>query len=251
MTAWPLVPFGELLTKSEEWVKLDPFGTYKQVTVKLWGHGVIERNTVQGHEIGSDTRLVVRTDQFLISRIDARNGACGVVPTTLDGAVVSNDFPTFTVNRNRLEPQFLNWYTKTSRFVEDCKAASEGTTNRVRLKEDRFLVMATPLPPIEQQRRLVGQLSTLSDRHSAVLRLRQESEAQLQAVCRSMLFSEINSEATRMSDLVSLRQGRHQGRASEFLFVRRGLLFRKGRIQRTDEERNGVRLWPPNADSGG
>jgi type I restriction enzyme S subunit len=183
MTAWPLVPLGELLTKSEEWVKLDPFGTYKQVTVKLWGHGVIERNTVQGHEIGSDTRFVVRTDQFVISRIDARNGASGVVPKSLDGAVVSSDFPTFTVNRNKLEPQFFNWYSKTARFVEDCKAASEGTTNRVRLKEDRFLAMSMPLPLIDEQRWIVERVNDLFHKTAAASRLAAESTDAANMLC--------------------------------------------------------------------
>lgn len=66
--------------------------------------------------------------------------------------------------------------------------------------------MSVPLPPLEEQRRIVEQLSTFTNRRSAVLRLKRESEAQLQALCRSMLFSEANSQTTRMSDLVSLRQ---------------------------------------------
>jgi type I restriction enzyme S subunit len=40
--------------------------------------------------------------------------------------------------------------------------ASEGTTNRVRLKEDQFLAMTMPLPPLEEQRRIVERLQTLS-----------------------------------------------------------------------------------------
>ena len=52
---------------------------------------------------------------------------------------VSSDFPVFTVNPSRILPKYLEWMSKTHFFVDLCKAASEGTTNRVRLKEDRFL----------------------------------------------------------------------------------------------------------------
>ena len=139
MTGWPLVPFSKLLTKSEERIKLEPLAKYRQVTVKLWGQGVVERSVVTGQEIGSETRLVVRANQLLISRIDARNGASGLVPESLDGAVVSSDFPAFSADRDRLDPRFLGWYAETARFVEDCKAASEGTTNRVRLNRSSRL----------------------------------------------------------------------------------------------------------------
>lgn len=161
MSDWPMVPLGDLLTRSEEWVRLDPLATITQVRVQWWGQGAVVRQIATAGELGSDKWLAVRWNQFLISRIDARKGAAGVVPRTLDGAFVSNDFPAFNVDLDRLEPQFLDWYSKTARFVDDCTAASEGTTNRVRLKEDRFLAMSMPLPPLEEQRRIVERVEYL------------------------------------------------------------------------------------------
>jgi len=52
--------------------------------------------------------------------------------------------------------------SKTNTFVDLCKAASEGTTNRVRLKEDRFLNTEIPLPPLAEQRRLVERIDALA-----------------------------------------------------------------------------------------
>ncbi len=52
--------------------------------------------------------------------------------------------------------------SRTPGFVNLCKAASEGTTNRVRLKEDRFLAMTIPLPPLPQQRRIVARIEGLA-----------------------------------------------------------------------------------------
>lgn len=52
--------------------------------------------------------------------------------------------------------------SRTPGFVNLCKAASEGTTNRVRLKEDRFLAMTIPLPPLPQQRRIVARIEELA-----------------------------------------------------------------------------------------
>jgi type I restriction enzyme, S subunit len=162
MSGTPMVPLGEVLRKSEQWIQVDPEQKYKEVTVRLWGNGVVIRREVSGAEIVSSRRLIVHAGQFIVSRIDARNGASGLVPPELDGAVVSNDFPTFDTDRGKLEPRYLGWMAKTRGFVELCKAASEGTTNRVRLKEDRFLLTSIPLPPLEDQLHLVKRIETLA-----------------------------------------------------------------------------------------
>ncbi|MDK9720432.1 MAG: restriction endonuclease subunit S [Rhodospirillales bacterium] len=102
---------------------------------------------------------------MILSKIDARNGAIGLVPQELDGAIVSNDFPSFEfVDRTRFDPAFMGWMARSRHFVELCKAASEGTTNRVRIKEDRFLAQQIPLPPLAEQQAIVCRLETLADK---------------------------------------------------------------------------------------
>jgi type I restriction enzyme, S subunit len=156
------VNLGEILRKSEECIDIRPDQQYRQVTIKMWGRGVVLRNEVSGTEIAALRRLKVQAGQFILSRIDARNGALGIVPEALDGAVVSNDFPAFGVNTSRILPAYLGWMSKTHDFVELCKAASEGTTNRVRLQEDRFLALQIPLPPLAEQRRIVARIEELA-----------------------------------------------------------------------------------------
>ncbi len=159
---WPMVPLGEVLRRSDDWISIDPQAMYREVTVRLWGKGVTQRRECLGAEIKSDRRLRVRPGQFIASRIDARNGAFGLIPDELDGAVVTNDFPVFAPDKAKLHVGFLGWLSKTNSFIDLCRAASEGTTNRVRLKEDRFLATAIPLPPIEEQRRIVGRIEVLA-----------------------------------------------------------------------------------------
>jgi type I restriction enzyme, S subunit len=159
---WPLVPLGDVLAPSEEWIDLQPDADYQEVTVKLWGKGVVLRRQVKGAEVAAKRRLIVHKNQFILSRIDARNGAFGLIPDALDGAIVSNDFPVFNPAPSRILPAFLAWMSKTQKFVEICKAASEGTTNRVRLKRDRFLTTEIPLPPLDEQRRIVARIEALA-----------------------------------------------------------------------------------------
>jgi type I restriction enzyme S subunit len=133
MQNWQAVQIGRLLKKSNNWVAIESDAIYQEVTVRLSGKGVVPRGYRQGSDIGGERRLQVKAGQFIISRIDARNGASGIIPPELDGAVVTNDFPVFDFDEDLLMPRFLFWLSKTAAFVQACRAASEGTTNRVRL----------------------------------------------------------------------------------------------------------------------
>lgn len=188
------IPLSAILRKSEESITIDSAETYRQVTVKLWGKGVTQRGVVSGAEIAASRQNVVREGQLIVSRIDARNGAIGIVPSELDGALVSNDFPTFDINRDLVIPEYLGWFCRTDSFVDECRHASEGTTNRVRLKEDRFLDRKVRVPELLQQQEVVGFLSKLSTEIEKVQLATQEQGALLQSLL-SAKFNELCMEA--------------------------------------------------------
>lgn len=194
---WQRVPLGEVLTRSEEMIEIVPTERYTQVTVRLWGKGVVPRGEVGGLEVASGRRFLVRKGQFILSRIDARHGAFGIVPDELDGAIATNDFPTFEVDEKSASRSFLSWLSRTQDFVHLCQRASEGTTNRVRLKEARFLDMPIPLPDRKEQDRIVAKLDALSARIDGVrecyLQIEQEADALLHSA-----FARIIEGAPRM-----------------------------------------------------
>jgi type I restriction enzyme S subunit len=164
MKAWPKVALGKLLRRSDESAVLNPATEYHEVTIKLWGKGVVSRGKVYGSDVVS-VRRVVRANQLIMSKIDARNGAIGLVPPELDGAIVSNDFPSFEFrDPDQCDAAFMGWLVRSAPFVDLCTAASEGTTNRVRIKEDRFLDQHIALPPMAEQRTLVARLDALTEK---------------------------------------------------------------------------------------
>ena len=181
---WPTPPLAELLTLAEEQITIQPTETYKQITVRLWGKGVVLRGEVIGGEIATTRSNIARSEQFIMSRIDARHGAFGLVPAVLDGAIVTNDFPLFEVNKAKLLPRFLEWVSKTHDFVELCRRASEGTTNRVRLKVDRLLNSPFPLPLVDEQRRIVAHIEALAGRIAEARGLRQQAVAEAETLLR-------------------------------------------------------------------
>lgn len=151
---YPMAKIGSFLKKSKNQIEIQDDIEYKQVTVKTNNGGVIARNDGQlkkGSEIGTKRQTVVHAGQFIVSKIDARNGAFGVIPNELEGAIVTNDFPVFDVDSTKILPQFMLLISTTPQFVEFARKCSSGTTNRKRIDIDAFLQQVIPLPSLEEQ----------------------------------------------------------------------------------------------------
>lgn len=152
---YPMARIGSFLVKSKDTIEVQDDVEYKQVTIKINNGGVVPRNngeTILGSKIGTKRQHVVHARQFIMSKIDARNGAYGIVPEELDGAIVTNDFPVFDVDTEKIIPQFLVLVSTTEKFVEFARKCSSGTTNRKRIDIDAFLNQQIPLPSIEEQK---------------------------------------------------------------------------------------------------
>ena len=177
------ITIDRFLTKAEDWVPVKPDENYKQITARLWGKGLTLRGEVPGSAIAAARQYCAKAGQFLISRIDARHGAFGIVPEDLDGALVSNDFPCFNIDASTVLPHFFEWYSRTPEFIDLCRRASEGSTNRVRMKEAKFLKMTVPLPSLDEQRRIVEKLDRVAalvdDRRNAIEAAERETQALL------------------------------------------------------------------------
>ena len=155
---FPMAKIGSFLTKSKEQIEIQDDVEYKQVTVKINNGGVVARNDGQlkkGSEIGTKRQTVVHAGQFIVSKIDARNGAFGIIPNDLEGAIVTNDFPVFNVDNTKILPQFMVLISTTPQFVEFARKCSSGTTNRKRIDINAFLEQVIPLPSLEEQGRFV------------------------------------------------------------------------------------------------
>jgi restriction endonuclease S subunit len=104
-----------------------------------------------GVNISADKMSRVKAGQFILSGIDARNGAFGIIPPELDGAVVTNDFWHFEIDESIVSKEYFLWLTSTPYFDDICNKASDGTTNRIRLQAERFYTQELYVPNIDNQ----------------------------------------------------------------------------------------------------
>lgn len=154
--SYELAKIGDFLLKNRNVVNIEDNEVYNRVTVKINNKGVILRDTKRGINIGTKKQYLTKSGQFIISKIDARNGAFGIISNELDNAIVTNDFPLFDVNIQKINPQFLLLITTTKVFIKFAQSCSSGTTNRQRMDIDLFLNQQIPLPILEEQNSIVN-----------------------------------------------------------------------------------------------
>lgn len=157
-SVYPLVPLSEVLKRIKNSVVIEDETLYRRITVRLYGQGVLKRDELYGREIATKKQFVAHEGQLIISRIDARNGAFGIVPKELNGAIVTNDFWLFDV-QNAL-PQYLTLVLSSERFQQYWHTKSSGTTNRQRVGEEDFLKAKIVLPPLDTQKEILNKYNT-------------------------------------------------------------------------------------------
>jgi len=76
---------------------------------------------------------------------------------------------------------------------------------RESVSPEQFLSLEIPLPPLTEQRRIVGLIETLASKMDEARSLRHQAVEEAEALLRSILASDTSSESTAMRDLVRLR----------------------------------------------
>jgi type I restriction enzyme S subunit len=174
--AWPRVRLGDILLRYKDSLDIEDDEEYTRLTIRINGRGVAIRDKVSGREIGTKRQFRVKAGQFLLSKIDARNGAFGLVPDDCDEAIVTGNFWAFDISTDRVVPRFIDLLTKTPLFVDYSIKASSGTTNRLYLQEEKFAEQQIELPPIADQEKIVARIDTAQQQLLAAAKLRASIE---------------------------------------------------------------------------
>ena len=170
---WPLVRLGDVLLRRKDGVDVEDDKEYTRLTIRMNGQGVDVRDKTYGREIGTKRQFKVKAGQFLLSKIDARNGAFGIIPSHCHDAIVTGNFWAFDISSDKVISGFIDQLAKTTFFVDYSIKASSGTTNRRYLQEEKFVEQQIELPPIEVQKQIVSKIDTIKDKLQAASALQE------------------------------------------------------------------------------
>jgi type I restriction enzyme S subunit len=209
MSRWPKVALSDLILRVERFEDRDDFKTYTFGGTYSYARGIF----VSGKKVGSSFALPriqrIRKGDFVYCKIMAWEGAFGVVPTEADNCVLSNAFVVYKTNQRVLDINFLGYYFKVSSHWNAIGSQSTGTNvRRQSLHPSQFEKYQIPLPPIEKQHAIVTRLDAIADKVRQVEAKLDEIEADLNNICRGLVFSTPNGLANiiPMREFLTLRR---------------------------------------------
>lgn len=206
MMDWPLVRLGEVLQEVSDPVAVDPAAKYSNLGLYSYARGAFAKPTIDGARTSAKTLYRVRAGRLIYSRLFAFEGAYAVVPDAMDGFFVSNEYPVFEHDADRVSVGYLKWLLTEPAVWRAIAFGSKGLgLRRQRVHPAQILSYSAPLPPLAEQQRIVARL----DRVSALVEARARATAAMEADLQAMLakaFARCIEDAPRrpMSEVAPL-----------------------------------------------
>jgi len=167
--AWPRVALAELVIQRRDAVKIESGGEYRLLGVRWYGEGAFHRETVTRKTSKATTVYRVKPGQFIYNRLFAGKGSFGLVLPEFADAFVSNEFPLFDTDTERLSTEYLKLYFQQRPVWEYVEAVSTGTTaSRNRWKESQFLAHHIPLPALAMQEQIIEVINAVDGQIAAL-----------------------------------------------------------------------------------
>lgn len=145
-TGWRWTTMGEFLTHSPNFFTIDDSQEYQLVTVKLHGKGVVSRCYMKGSQIRTKDQQRIKRDQFLVAEIDAKFGGFGIVPSELDGAIVSGHYFLYDIDKIKVLPEFLQCFICSGILTKSIQKDIQGALNYSAIRPHHILEVPFPLP---------------------------------------------------------------------------------------------------------
>lgn len=140
----------------------DPLGIYPFATVERATGEVKPKEVTDTQYAPSDLRLIKAGD-IVVSGIDLVNGSVGYATELVQDMVVSKEFYTLRVRKDReqdVDARYLALLLRTPNARELVAGTVTGTSNRTRVEDEQALlgIPLPALPPIEEQRKLANRV---------------------------------------------------------------------------------------------
>ena len=133
---------------------------------------------------------------IVFSKIDARSGAIGVLPSDIAKAVVTSEYPVFATDLARLEAAFVKLVLRTGGFIDALRNEASGTSGRKRVTADAFEDLRIPVPAPHEQRAMVAAHEAAMDRAEALEREADAAESEAIAAFEAALGLEAPAPST-------------------------------------------------------
>ncbi len=161
----PVVSLGELIRVERRPVEVVTDRDYQEIGIYSYGRGIFHKRARSGLEVGSKDLFLMKDGDLILQITFAWEGAIALCSKAQDGLFGSVRYPTFRVDESRCFPPFLVKYLCTTRGLEQIGRICPGSAGRNRvLSTKRIPEIMVPLPPLDEQRRIVDQIESVAAR---------------------------------------------------------------------------------------
>lgn len=183
-SGWRIARFDEICDKVDRKIILDDLATYSRVGVRWYGLGAFVRDTVEGFEIKRKQQWILKKGDIVYNKLFAWRGSFAIADKPVDGHIVSDKFPTYKADTNVLDLDYLKYYFRTPQLAKQAENLSKGAAaiSKLTLNPPQFWDLEIPLPPLDEQRRIVARIEELAAKVEQAQRLRQKSVAEVEAL---------------------------------------------------------------------
>jgi len=175
-------------------VKIASDKDYAEIGIYCFGRGIFHKLPRKGLEVGDKDLYLIKEGDFILQVTFAWEGAVALASQAEDGMFGSVRFPTFRVNEARCSPRYLLNYFRTRAGLQQLVSICPGSAGRNRvLSIKRIPEVHVPLPPLDEQRRIVARIEQLAAKIQEARDLRASSSE----ISRVLVASATDSAVTR------------------------------------------------------
>lgn len=167
-SSWTVSTIGQSLSVVERPVKMADDLPYRRVTVKRRNGGVELRDELLGADIKVKSQFRLDAGDFLISERQIVHGACGIVPSHLAGALVSNEYLVLQANPH-VDVVYFNYMMQLLKYAKLFLLCAQGVDiEKFLFKPKDWLKQVIPLPPLAEQQQVASVIAAVQDKLDAL-----------------------------------------------------------------------------------
>jgi type I restriction enzyme, S subunit len=229
---WPMVKLGEVLTERKEVPPAEDLaaGKIRIVAKVAFNDGRINLRADGQTKTGM---ILIRPGDLVLSGINAAKGAIAVYgEDNIEPVAATIHYGAYIPNKTRVNVSYLWWFLR-SRIFRDLLLQYVPGGIKTELKAKRLLPIPIPLPPLEEQRRIVARIEELAAKVEEARHLREQNKT-----CSTVLME------TCIQDVISRFSGTCPFGEVVTFKPRSGPSFP------TDPDWNGIAVLMPSAVTG-
>lgn len=219
---WEFIRFGDVLKQVRRKVQMDDDVLYDQPVIRRRHGGIELREQQYGRDIKTKAQSLLRTGDWLMSKVQILHGAYGIVPAELDGAIASGTYFTFRARQN-LELEYFWYLSHLDQFHRTCAISSVGVViEKMVFRVEDWLGLEFPLPPLPEQKKIAAILSSVDEAIQATQAVIEQTRRVKQGLLQDLLTRGIGHTRFKQTEIGEIPEGWELSTVKDFCDVRRG-----------------------------